>query len=646
MVVYAGLDVNPYEAHTKNATFSVTVLRDDDTKKVFREVRAANLASIIRNNDVDVVAFDNLAELVPVLNRLTFELSTLERNVEFVEVAYDEPLEVKSKKLGLFEGGKLSPEQASEMVARLARMGCGKRLDLFSPKTVVKIVRRRVPGSGGSSSQRFKRNVEAQIKYLKNRIEAKLKSSKLDYDVYARESTGGFSSVTFVVYADPESLRGVVYPYVGRDYAVRVERFHAKFRYREPRTNPRPIIVGYDPGITTGIAVVDITGNVLAAMSARNFDRTEAVAYCARYGSPIVVATDVSAPPEAVKKLSAAFGAKLFVPAVDLSVEEKRELVRRFGAQPKTTHERDALASAFKAYMFYSRLFEAVRIKAANEGLSTHTLEIVRAVLEGKNVEAAISEVRSKYEVQEEVKPKPKTPTPENQAASSQLSLEIDLLRARLVDAESRAVRAEERMLELEAKLRSLINEREAAIRRDRELMSLQLRVSELTKMLEESQVRLKSLEGVIEDLAEAIGRVAEGKALAVKVLDDLSKQTIERSLGEQDRRIDVVFARNPNRWDPEGLAMLKRRGVLGIIVQGDRPAAPPAFEEHELPLIGSAEVGFQELPSAKAGLVSFEVLKIARERLKELQQKNRERKLEALRRLLEGSSFSASAST
>jgi len=637
MAIYAGLDVNPSEAHTKNSTFCVTILFEDNTKKVFHDVKATSLAYLIKQNQVEVVAFDNLAELVPVLTKLMFELSTLERNIEFVEVAYDQPLEVKSQKLGLFGGGKLSPQLASEVVAKIAKMGYGKKIDLFAPKTVIKIVRRRVPGSGGSSSLRFKRNVETQIKYLKGKIEAKLKSSNLDYDVYARESTGGYSSVTFVVYSDPSSLRSVVYPYVGRDYAVRVERFSARFRYKEPKFELRPIVVGYDPGITTGISVLDLSGRVLGFMSARNFDRSEVISYCAKYGSPVVVATDVSTPPDAVKKLCAAFGAKLFTPAEDLSVEEKRELVRRFGVQFKTTHERDALAAAIKAYIFYSKLFEAIKQKAASEGVSTHILELVRVVLDGKNVDSAIAELRAKYEIREA--PKPRAPPLQNAAQSDveQLEKEISLLRARLIDAESRALKAEERSKELEAKLKSVLNEKEISIRRDRELANLEFRVSELAKALEESQVKLKTLEAINVNLVEAIRKVAEGRVLLIRILDDLSKSSVERCLSDQASKVEMVYVRNPNHWDLEGLALLKKRGVIGIVVAGQRPVSLPVFYDYELPLLGAAEVGFQEVPSSDAGLVGLEALKVARERLKEVEQKNREKKLESLKRLLEG---------
>jgi len=104
------------------------------------------------------------------------------------------------------------------------------------------------------------------------------------------------------------------------------------------------------------------------------------------YGSPVVVATDVSDPPDAVKRLCSTFGAKLFLPPEDMGVEEKRELVRRFGVHVKTTHERDAVAAAIKAYTFYSKLLDSIKQRAVSDGLSSHLLELIRSVLNGKNI--------------------------------------------------------------------------------------------------------------------------------------------------------------------------------------------------------------------------------------------------------------------
>jgi len=69
-------------------------------------------------------------------------------------------------------------------------------------------------------------------------------------------------------------------------------------------------------------------------------------------------------------------------------------------------------------------------------------------------------------------------PQPEPQPAYiKQLETELSLLRARLIDAESRAAKAEERSLALEGKIKSVLNEKEAALRRDRELVNLEFRV-------------------------------------------------------------------------------------------------------------------------------------------------------------------------
>jgi|GEM_PF-773601 predicted RNase H-like nuclease (RuvC/YqgF family) len=638
MTIYAGIDTNPLEAHTTYSTFAVTILDENGTKKIFKSVQSSYLAKLVRANKIDVLAFDNLAEIAPILNRLVFELSKIERTVDFVEVAYDEPLETKAARFGLFRGNKLGPQQASEIVVKLAQMGQGKKLDFFSPKTIIRVVRRRVPGSGGSSTLRFKRNIEAQIKYLANRIKEKLENAKLDFDIYVRESTGGYSSAVFVVYSPSEDLHRIVYPSSSRDYAVRIEKVQARYRHKEPLSPQRPILVGYDPGVTTGVAILDLDGSVLSILSARNLDRTDVAEHCAKFGKPVIVSTDVSAPPEAVKKLSSAFGAKLFCPLESMTIEEKRELVRRFDTQHKvkTSHERDSLAAAAKAFIFYSQLFENTKQKTVAEGLSSHLPEVIGAVLGGKNIVAALNEIRMRYAVDEV--PKFSLPQPSTRASDAlkELEAEMSLLRARLVDAESRAVKLMEHNAELEVKLNNLLNEKDQSLRKEREVANLELRLAEALKKLEEAEVRLKASNALMDKTLSLVVDATYGKLCFVKILDDITKGRVLNAFTTAgNRRGELVFVRNPSSWDTEGLMLLKKNNVVGIVVSESQPNVPLALEEQELPVLSSKVAQFSELRAGHVGTVHADTLRLAFEKRRELEERNKMRKIEELRKLL-----------
>lgn len=635
MRVYAGIDTYPAHAHTRSATFAVTLLSDEGTQKLIPNVRMEELSGLIRRHGVDVLAFDNLAELAPNLNRLIFELSKLERTVEFIEVTREEPLETKASQLGIAVTGRLSPERSSEVIAELARAGVGRKLDFFSPKTVVKVVRRRVPGSGGSSTLRFKRGIEGQIKYIAQRIREKLVKASLDFDSYIRESTGGYSSAVFVVYAKPEALRGMVYSSVTRNYAVRVERIHSRFKYKQPTNPRRPVVVGYDPGISSAVAVLSIEGVLLKVLSAKNLDRTEVISACLEAGKPVIVSTDVSRPPDSVRKLCAAFGAKLYYPQADLTVDEKRELAHKFDPEGrvKNSHERDAIAAAAKSYLHYSQLFDTVRRRASAEGFGEHLLYIVEEALKGKGVSKVVEELRMSYAL--------RTEADKSQARSQQsydgqkvdaLKTEIALLNARLVEYEKRLLETENDRRSLEQRLRTATDSADRALRRDREIASYEQRLNRTLSLLNELRDKLESSSAEIQRLNGIILALAEGRLSALRVFDDLSYSCLAK--GAPFARNEVLYIKNPSLFDVEALDMLSEAEILGFVVPDTSPTLPQAFEDAILPAVSAGEVHAQLLAGGRAAIVDSFALKEVAEKRKELEKRTKERKLEEIRRL------------
>jgi predicted RNase H-like nuclease (RuvC/YqgF family) len=635
MRVYAGIDTYPSHAHTRSATFAVTLLYEDGTKRLVSNVKMEELNALIRRYGVDVLAFDNLAELAPNLNRLIFELSKLERTVEFMEVTREEPLEVKASKLGLSVAGRLSPERSSELIAELAKAGLGKKLDFFSPKTVVKVVRRRVPGSGGSSTLRFKRGVEGQIKYIAQRIREKLVRASLDFDSYIRESTGGYSSAVFVVYAQPEALRGMVYSSVTRNYAVRVERLHSRFKYRQPANPRRPVIVGYDPGISSAVAVLSVEGALLRVLSAKNLDRTEVISACLEVGKPVIVSTDVNIPPDSVRKLSAAFGAKLYFPQSDLTIDEKRELARKFDQESrvKNSHERDAIAAAAKAYLHYSQLLDTVRKKASTEGFGEHLLYIVEEALKGKGVARVIDELRMSYATRiEPEKVQARSPQGYDEQKVEALKTEIALLNARIGEYERKLLETEQDRRLLEHKLRMATDSADTALRRDREIALYEQRLSHTTALLTEFRDKLQSVSAEVERLNKVILGLAEGRLSALRVLDDLSYSSLQKEVPCQ--RNEVLYVRNPSLFDRETLNTLAEAGILGFVVPNSNVALPQAFEDASLPAVSAGEAHAELVAGGRAVVVDSFALREVAERKKILEIRAKERKLEEIRRL------------
>ena len=133
----------------------------------------------------------------------------------------------------------------------------------------------------------------------------------------------------------------------------------------------RHIIVGIDPGTTVGLAMLDLHGEICALHSSKDMSIDDIVERIIREGLPVIIATDVETLPQTVEKVSASFEARLHIPRNPISLREKNELAR--GQHVSNAHERDALAAAVKAYLFYKPKFDNIDarlVQAGKVGLS------------------------------------------------------------------------------------------------------------------------------------------------------------------------------------------------------------------------------------------------------------------------------------
>jgi hypothetical protein len=155
------------------------------------------------------------------------------------------------------------------------------------------------------------------------------------------------------------------------------------------------VLVGLDPGITTGLAVLDTYGNVIILFSKRNIKRSELIKLMTKFGKPILIACDVSPPPRSVEKISRLLGCRLFFPEKSLSVKEKIELTKNFPFKIKNDHERDALAAVVKAWKKYRNLFRRIEENVRMLGLDDILEDVAAKLLkdESINIDDAIKDV-------------------------------------------------------------------------------------------------------------------------------------------------------------------------------------------------------------------------------------------------------------
>jgi hypothetical protein len=155
----------------------------------------------------------------------------------------------------------------------------------------------------------------------------------------------------------------------------------------------KPLIVGYDPGTTAALAIVDTGKNVLYLDSKRDFKTKDLLISITKRGNPIIVSGDKKPLPKSVEKLASSLGCKTFEPSGDLSNLEKYDLVREYMEIVEDDHQKDALASALKAYKNYSSLFRKTDRTVSYLGLSEFYDKILKSLInnKAKNIDEAVN---------------------------------------------------------------------------------------------------------------------------------------------------------------------------------------------------------------------------------------------------------------
>jgi hypothetical protein len=167
----------------------------------------------------------------------------------------------------------------------------------------------------------------------------------------------------------------------------------------------KPIIVGYDPGTTAAIAILDTKGQILLLKSKRSFKQSEIIDLIMGIGKPLMIAGDRHPLPKSVEKLASSLGCKAYRPMKTLSVSEKEKLVNEFAGKIKDEHVKDALASAIKVFNVYSKVFERTKNLLSSLGLSELYEKVIDLVLRGEveNINEAVNrlliDLRKKQEI-------------------------------------------------------------------------------------------------------------------------------------------------------------------------------------------------------------------------------------------------------
>ncbi len=257
------------------------------------------------------------------------------------------------------------------------------------------------------------------------------------------------------------------------------------------------LIAGVDPGLNTGIACISLDSGTITTHTLRNASLGDICDYIISQGEPIIIASDVEPVPQTVKKISAAFSARLFYS--QLSVSEKNRLAHAINY--RNSHERDAFAAAESARKFFLPTFEKINNALERKGMQ-HLAPAVRKMLvrrEAGNIESAVNFLTQK-----------RSPA----LKKKRVRVEIKAPKTEMLAVEGRLKEKDEEIARLRKEIDILRNRN-----RDRTIETMRSTIDDLRKQLSGKERQLETMKRLLAEGFEIIVPFRDGEDVHDKVV-------------------------------------------------------------------------------------------------------------------------------
>ncbi|ASJ09830.1 hypothetical protein A3L12_00180 [Thermococcus sp. P6] len=603
------------------------------------------LMRFIQSKRPDVVAMDSITELGQDLRKF---LRSLPAGTKLVQVTgrpgEGRTLQSLAREHGITVTDRFDPYEEAKLSALLASRGVGYEVLAFEDEVRVKVTRGRSHGKGGWSQDRYRKRVHNLVRDKVRDISERLRRAGIPFDLEVKEKDYGLARGEFRVYAGREEIAGLIKPMRGGDVEVRIypversELGFAPLRGEEAIRRRKSIIVGIDPGITVGIAAIDLNGRIVALHSERNMPVGEVFRFISDVGHPLIVATDVNPAPGFVEKIARSFKASLFVPPESLRVEEKKELLRNLGVRVDDDHQRDALAAAYKAYLRLKPKLEHIDARLHERGLEGKSEEVKALVLQGYNLGEAMQRVTLRERpAEEEPEGKPEVDVRPYVRKIRELERKIELLERE--NAELKGIIREQRKTigRLERRIADYDEEVRKKVLRERELEAKVKRIDLLEKQLREAREVIERLSRHLTTVKRMNVVEVRGSAVPLKVLRILSWRELERIEREVGiRRGDVLYVINPAGAGRGMAEELVEKGIRALITEKPLPGeVVEVLREAHVPFFTGEELNVKRVD--EFAVVERETLERAiEELLSRWEEEDREREAERILQLVE----------
>jgi predicted RNase H-like nuclease (RuvC/YqgF family) len=579
----AGIDIKSGSPRSsRKPLYSISILGEGGVLFEAEEVTLDDVLELLRKYDVNILATDNVFEIASDSSDLRRVMEKLPPKCKLIQVTGSpngiRPLSSVAKEAGLPSPSHSDPLGTARIVANLAMLGVGTEAVAMYPETRILVTRNRSVKQGGSGSDRWRRSIEASILSEANRIATELDKANLDYDLYVERASGGLRRAEFIVYADPEEVRRVIKE--SSEWSpFRIILSHSwkskvKFPGEQFSTLPksRPLIVGIDPGMSVGLAIMDLNGEVLSLKTMRRASRSEIIEEILNHGYPVIIATDVNPPPKSVVRIANMFDSRLIVAKYDMKAEEKRKIVMEFeekkGVRAESSHERDSLAAALKAYQKAKNLIAKARARIEEAGLGKDADLILSKILKGTPISVALEEFSSKEVGRESKYFELRKELARADNYVKRLIMKIRELREEIERYKEIIRRKDEEISDLRRRIEYLEEMKNLEIEIDRRISARDSRIRELEKELERERWQNELLRSQL----KAISERSEIPGIKIKVLSSLAKEKID-SMTES---AEAILALDASGASSSVVKKLKGMGVKIILYKGSPP--PPDF--------------------------------------------------------------------
>ena len=247
------------------------------------------------------------------------------------------------------------------------------------------------------------------------------------------------------------------------------------------------LIIGIDPGTTTGISALNLNGKLIKIINMRNAGKSEVIKQILEIGTPSIIATDKKPCPDSVLKIAASFNIRLFVPKKELSQEEKKRIIKEQNIKVENNHERDAYSAAYKAYHEFSNRLQQIENKI--EFIEKERDYLKHLVLNGHSLNNAILFLKKPVEnIEKEIKTKPTT---------KEKTIETFIFEIKTLSNKNQELKKSVERLKIEKTSLELIinhekNERKKEIEKNKEVIRLKNEIIRLKLYIENTKKKKK----------------------------------------------------------------------------------------------------------------------------------------------------------